>query len=135
MSVIDEGGAVQQMHPETKEEINFILKEITKDGITCTDNIASLVTDLTQVIQVATRAGTLIQVPFQLPPLEAPLEEKADKLLTQFAELEKNSDIQLSSFFKRYHSEKIHHARCVFTSLLVRPPLQKASIRSRTFVS
>jgi hypothetical protein len=89
------------LESDDKKEIQFILREISTTATNCTKNIASLVQDL---LQVATGAGTQIQV----PPIEAPLEDKADMLLTQFAKLEENSDMKLSSFFKWHHSGKIH---------------------------
>lgn len=94
-----------QLEPEKKEEVRIILGEISKTATDCTETITSLVRDLHQVAtgQVATEAEPQIQV----PQIEAPLEEKADMLLTQFAELEKNSDMEFPSFFKRHHSEKI----------------------------
>lgn len=91
-----------QLGPEQKNEIRFILQEIGQSAIGCTDNFASFIEDLTKVAATAA-AGIQIQV----PPLEAPLEDKADLLMEQFAGLERTGT-GLPLFFKRHHLSKIY---------------------------
>jgi len=93
-----------QLGPEQKNEIRFILREIGQSAIGCTDSFAFFIEDLTEVAATAAAAAG-IQI--EVPPLEAPLEDKADLLMEQFAGLERTGT-RLSLFLKRHHLCKIY---------------------------
>jgi hypothetical protein len=85
-----------------KRKVESLITEIKKASIECTGAFASLVSELTE-------AAPALRI--QVPPEwyeGTPLEEKAHSVLEKYASLEENGEGKIPSFFRQYHSRKIH---------------------------